>query len=324
MATSTNHWKLGLFVLLGGTLVFTTVGVLGALSLVNETGSYVSYFDESVQGLEAGSPIKFRGVTIGTVGKIDVAPDHRHVEVTSDLGKALLSKLGLDVAAVQLTSGSPKKLVQAIDLRVQLASSGLTGVKFLELDFFPVANHPRPVLPFPVPKNYIPATASTMKNLEASIVRTMNSLPQIADRVTRILDDVDGLLGQVANDKLIEEAAATVVATRRLIAEARRKVSGLQAEQIAAEVAQTLAAFRGTATALSAILARIDGSGGLLQSALRASNAVGDTAREADGLGGQLTSTLRAVQEAARSFRMLAGAIELEPDMLIKGRERQR
>ena len=86
MAAPTNHWKLGLFVVVGFVLALSTVAVLGARSLRKEVVQYVSYFDESVQGLEAGSPIKFRGVTIGTVGKIDVAPDHRHVEVTSELG----------------------------------------------------------------------------------------------------------------------------------------------------------------------------------------------------------------------------------------------
>jgi phospholipid/cholesterol/gamma-HCH transport system substrate-binding protein len=353
MATPTNHWKLGLFVLLGGVVTLTTVGVLGVRSLRNETGSYVTYFDESVQGLEVGSPIKFRGVTIGTVGKIDVAPDHRHVEVTSDLGKAVLNRLGLDVASALTPVGAPKKLVQAIDLRVQLSSSGLTGVKFLELDFFTVADHPRPKLPFPVPKNYIPATDSTMKYLQASVVRTMNSLPQITLQVSGVLDSVDKLLREAAEQKLIEKAAATVVATRHLVKQTQRKVARLDTARLSAEVAQTLAATRGlvgqaqrklaqlepgrlstkleetlagfnsTATRVNAILARIDGSKGLLASVLRASNAFGDTARTADGLGGQLESTLRAVQEAARSIRMLGGALEKEPDMLVKGREKQ-
>jgi phospholipid/cholesterol/gamma-HCH transport system substrate-binding protein len=98
MAASTNHWKLGLFVVVGFALTLCTIAVLGARSMRKEVVRYVSYFDESVQGLEVGSPIKFRGVTIGTVGKIEIAPDHRHVEVTNDLGVGELNRLGLDVA----------------------------------------------------------------------------------------------------------------------------------------------------------------------------------------------------------------------------------
>jgi paraquat-inducible protein B len=354
MARPTNHWKLGLFVLLGVVMTLTAVGVLGVRSMRNETGTYVTYFDESVQGLEIGSPVKFRGVNIGTVGKIDVAPDHRHVEVTSDLSKAALSRLGLDVAAELHIKGSPKELVQAVDLRVQLASTGLTGVKFVELDFFPVADHPRPVLSFSVPKNYIPATSSTMKYLHASVVRTMNSLPQITVQVTRVLDHADKLLGEVAEQKLIEKTAATIAATGRLVKETQRKVAKLDTARLSTEVTRTLVATRGlvvqaqrdlkqlnagrlstkleetlagfnsAATRVNAILTQVDGRKGLLASVLRASNAFGDTARTADGIGGQLESTLRAVQEAAKSIRMLAGALEKEPDMLVKGREKQR
>ena len=43
---------------------------------------YVTYFDESVQGLQVDSIVKFRGVDIGTVRKIGVAPDQRLVEVS--------------------------------------------------------------------------------------------------------------------------------------------------------------------------------------------------------------------------------------------------
>src|SRR5689334_10123462 len=96
MSAPTNHWKLGLFVVVGFIIMLSTVAWLGARSLRKETSRYVSYFDESVQGLEIGSPIKFRGVTIGSVAKIAIAQDHRHVEVTSELGKDELRRLGLN------------------------------------------------------------------------------------------------------------------------------------------------------------------------------------------------------------------------------------
>ena len=324
MAAPTNHWKLGLFVLVGAVMILGTIGVLGLRSMRKATGRYVSYFDESVQGLEVGSPIKFRGVTIGTVGKIDVAPDHRHVEVESDLGKAELSRLGLDVAAGLVKRGAPKKLVQAIDLRVQLASSGLTGVKFLQLDFFSVARHPRPVLPFAVPRNYIPATSSTMKDLEAAVVRTMNSLPKITEQMSRILGRIDKIVAELDDSKLGEQAIATLSSTRRLFEEARRKLARLDTGRLSAQAGQALASISGAATRVNGILARMDGDKGLFKSVLRASNAFGDTSRTAGGLGDQLEDTLRAVQEAAKSFHKLAGAIEKEPDMLVKGREKQR
>jgi phospholipid/cholesterol/gamma-HCH transport system substrate-binding protein len=294
MAAPKDHWKLGLFVLSGVVLALGAAAWLGAWSLHPQVGRYVSYFDESVQGLEVGSPIKFRGVTIGSVSKIDVAVDHRHVEVTSDLGTKVLSRLGLDVAEGPVDHDAAKKLEQAIDLRAQLASAGVTGVKFLQLDFFTVADHPAPVLPFAVPRNYIPATSSTMKDLEDSVVRTMNDLPMITQQVASILRRIDLLIREVSDGKLI------------------------------ANVIATLAGLQDVLVRVNAVLVNVDGDKGLLQSVQRGSSAFGDAARTVDGLGGQLEATLVSVQEAAKSVRKLAGALEQEPDMLIKGRMAER
>src|SRR5436190_37346 len=75
LTTATNHWKLGLFVVVA---LLTMVGAafwLGSRALRRESVPLVTYFDEPVQGLDVGSPVKFRGVTIGTVADITLAPD---------------------------------------------------------------------------------------------------------------------------------------------------------------------------------------------------------------------------------------------------------
>jgi phospholipid/cholesterol/gamma-HCH transport system substrate-binding protein len=321
MSAPTNHWKLGLFVVVGVVLTLTTVAVLGARSLRKEVSHYVSYFDESVQGLEVGSPIKFRGVTIGTVGKIDVAVDHRHVEVTSDLGVAQLNPLGLNMTS-GATDNSRKKLDVATDLRVQLASAGLTGVKFLQLDFFVVADNPPPVLTFPVPENYIPAAASTMKNIEDSLVRTMNRLPEVADQMSAILSKVDGMLGDIQDKKLPEQMTATLTSTNQLIQGAQKKLEAVEAGKLSGHAEKTLIGLNETVGRMNRLLASIDSEKGLLASLSHASDAIGDTAHNADGVGSDLQDTLRSVQDAAKSIHKLADALEKEPDMLIKGRGR--
>jgi phospholipid/cholesterol/gamma-HCH transport system substrate-binding protein len=323
MSAPTNHWKLGLFVVAGFVMTLGVVAWLGARSLRKEVVPYVSYFDESVQGLEIGSPIKFRGVTIGNVGKIDIAPDHRLVEVRSDLGVTELTRLGLDVAVGPTVDGPrKKKLTQTTDLRVQLASSGLTGVKFLQLDFFVVAENPPPLLTFPEPDNYIPAAASTMKNLEDSLVRTMNRLPDIVDQLSVLLSKVDGILGDLNDKQLPEQVVATLANANRILGEAQTKIALLDTGKLSKDAERVLTGLNDTVGRINLVLARVDGDKGLLASVTRASDAFGDTARGADGLGTQLEESLRSVQEAAKSIQKLANTLEKEPDMLIKGRGR--
>jgi hypothetical protein len=50
---------------------------------------YVTYFDESIQGLVIDSPVKYRGVFIGRVDGISVAPDSKLIK--SDLWSSFLS-----------------------------------------------------------------------------------------------------------------------------------------------------------------------------------------------------------------------------------------
>lgn len=322
MAAPTNHWKLGLFVVVGFVMTLSTVAWLGARSLRKDVGRYFSYFDESVQGLEVGSPIKFRGVTIGSVAKIDVANDHRHVEVTSELGKAELTRLGLDVVIGEVDPRKPLKLEQALGLRVQLVSSGLTGVKFLQLDFFSVAENPEPNLPFMVPNNYIPAVPSTMKNIEDSLVRVVQRLPELVDQLGGILNKVDFILGGLKDKELPDRLVTVLDNANAVLGEAQKKISGLDTGKLSKDASKTLKGLSDTLTRMNALLARVDGDKGLLASATRASDALGDTVRGVDGVGGQLEDTLGAVEKAAKSIQKLATALEKDPDMLLKGRGR--
>lgn len=71
------------------------------------------YFDESVQGLQVDSAIKYRGVEIGKVQRIDVAPDYRLIEV--------IMKIDLEGDLHNQTIAS-------------LKTAGITGIVFIELD----------------------------------------------------------------------------------------------------------------------------------------------------------------------------------------------
>ena len=322
MSAPTNHWKLGLFVVVGFAMTLGAVGWLGACSMRKKADNYVSYFDESVQGLEVGSPIKFRGVTIGTVGKIDIADDHRMVEVTSALGTEELTRLGLNEAIGPTAPGAPKKLEQGLGLRVQLASSGLTGVKFLLLDFFTVADNPEPVLPFPVPDHYIPAVPSTMKNIEDSLVRVVQRLPDIVDQLGAVLDKLDFVIGGLRDEDLPQKLVALLEGASAVVGEAQQKIAGVDAGRLSRDASRTLRSLGDAVKQMNALLFRMDGDKGLVASATRASDALGDTARGADGIGGQMENTLSAVEKAAKSIQKLASALEKDPDMLLKGRGR--
>jgi phospholipid/cholesterol/gamma-HCH transport system substrate-binding protein len=318
MAAPTNHWKLGLFVVVGFFVAMGTVVTLGARSLEKTTVKYRSYFDESVQGLDVGSPVKFRGVTIGSVSAIGIAPDHQHVEVRCELVVDQLNDLGLNVVGDRR---APRIAVPP-ELRVQLGSAGITGVKFVLIDFFSIPDNPIMPLPFPVPDNYIPSARSTMKNLEDSVVHAVDRFPEVAGQIVAMLGRVNRILDDVDSHHLPDKLGAALSHADRVMGDVQVAVRGVDSPKLAASAEETMDNLNATMTRMNAMLERVQGNKGLLASAERASNAVGDVARNANGLGREVEETLRDVQQAADTIQRLGDALERDSDMLLKGRSK--
>jgi ABC-type transport system involved in resistance to organic solvents, periplasmic component len=113
MSSRSSKFLIGLFVITGTLIAAIIIIWVGAADLFMKGSTYVTYFDESVQGLQADSAVKYRGVEIGKVESIKVAPDYRLIEVVMKI--KLAGDLQRQTAA-------------------QLKSTGITGIVFIELD----------------------------------------------------------------------------------------------------------------------------------------------------------------------------------------------
>ena len=309
MSAPTNRWKLGAFVLGTAVLGVAAAVLLAAQSMQVVTVTYVSYLDEAVTGLAVGSPVTFRGVKIGSVSGVAIAPDRRHVEVSYALGVAELARLGL----AGLGRGEQTRITVPPDLRIQLASSGLTGAKFLQLDFFDTDGAPPPPLPFPVPDRTIPTTPSTMKNLEASVVRAVEQLPELVRELGRVTAGVRSVVEDVERRGLPARAEATLGHLDRVLVGLEAKLDELPVAALARDSTRTLAK-------VDRMLDRLDGPDGLLASVQRTSDRLGDAV--GPGLGPGLEQTTRDLREASVAVRQLAEALQRDPDMLLKGKAR--
>lgn len=319
MFSTTNYFKIGLFVLLGLAAAFATAVAFGANQVERRTLAYATYFNESVQGLDLGSPVKYRGVTIGTVAAIEIAPDRRHVQVVAELDLESIRRLGLTETSPLGEAGSVRFSVPP-ELRTQLQSQGITGMKFLAIDFFEVETTPLPALPFETPSNYIPAAPSLMKNLEDSIVRAADSLPAMGQQISSALNHIDVMLGQLQDENLAEKTVATLANMNEMLADLQGTVKGINQAKIPEKAASTLAKMDVAISRLDGVLLRFGGDDGLVASATRATDAFGEVGRSAHGTTRELDATLREFREALEAVRDVFESLDKEPDMLIKGR----
>ncbi|AKU94608.1 Paraquat-inducible protein B [Labilithrix luteola] len=315
MAATTNQYKLGLFVILGFLAAVTAAIALGALSSRKEKIVYYTYFNESVQGLDVGAPVKFRGVTIGHVSEIAVAPDHRQVEVAQEINVQDVERMGLT------GEGFPtKRFLVPPDLRAQLGSQGITGVKYVSIDFFDPRVFPPPVLPFPPPANYIPAAPSLVKNLEDSVQKAIERLPELLDSITVVIGRANRILASFEDAGVSDHAASTFIRAEEVLAVLRSSILHIDQAHLGDRASETLTEAKAAVAKLNVLLEKFDGNEGILAAAQRTADSAAQLGNDARGTTRELESTLRDVGEAAQAIRSLAQALDRDPDILVKGR----
>ena len=113
MPDKSSKFLIGLFVVAGTAICAAIIIWIGASDIFMKGSLYSVYFDESVQGLQVDSAIKYRGVEIGKVQKIALAPDYRLIEV---------------IMKIDLEGDLQKQTVAT------LKTAGITGIVFIELD----------------------------------------------------------------------------------------------------------------------------------------------------------------------------------------------
>jgi len=312
MATPTNNFKLGLFVIAGITAAFILLLGLGARALQRDTITFDTYFNESVQGLEVGSPVKYRGVTIGTIRLVDIGPDRKHVKVAMDLDAQDVRRLGL--------ADDKDHIHVPEELRTQIVSQGITGVKFTQIDFFDPKLSPPEALPFPVSNTYIPATASLLKSLEDAIANAVGKLPEMADKVVGIISNIDGMLSEIRKSNISETAVQTLDFARNVMRDVDVLVNQVHSENVVGKAAGAIDNLDHAVTKLNTALEKVSSDKGVLSSVQRATDAYADLGRNANGTNRELEKTLREVRETVESIKTLVDALEREPDMLLKGR----
>jgi phospholipid/cholesterol/gamma-HCH transport system substrate-binding protein len=295
---STNYYKLGAFVLAGLALLMGVLIWLGAADWNRAARRLVTYFDESVQGLEVGSPVKFRGVTVGTVDGISVAPDLRHVKVVSLIYEDVLRRLGLSES-----QGNGLQQSQSGDevLRIQLVSPGLTGVKFLSLDFFDARRFPQEKLPFDPGPDYLPSTPSTLKSIEEAAVDVGMQLPMLTMRASETLVRLADSVEDVRNTlkPLLADNGAVVRLLEqyeRTGAQLERTAAAVETEMKAAKLSTTTASVRDAAAAVTSLSAEV--------------SATAEDTRD----------SLSTLQETLDSVRALTDYLERDPAALVRGR----
>jgi phospholipid/cholesterol/gamma-HCH transport system substrate-binding protein len=194
MSSQAEKFKIGLFVVVSLSLAVAIFIWLGASRYFEDTRLAVAFFSESVQGLEKDSPVKFRGVTIGRVKDIRLAPDGELIEVVLSLNKSFNIE----------------------DRGITINLLGLTGLKYLEMDTFSPKDKKEPIkLTFTPEYQVIPTYPSDIREIGNALNKLFLKVKDvdvasISYHLLRVSARMDKILSDPGLDNLGSDAASTM------------------------------------------------------------------------------------------------------------------
>lgn len=268
METRASYILVGSFVLafLAGLFVFTIW--VAKVQLEETHDSYYVFFTGSVTGLQEGSPVRYRGIPVGTVTDVRIDPDN-------------VTRVR---ATLEVRPGTPIKTDSIASLEVQ----GITGGSYVQISGG-TARSDRLVAP--------DGGIAILASRQSSLAEVVDAAPQLLARALEVTDRVAELLNP-GNRAAI---GATIANTERLTAELAGAAGSLDrtmadARALFAALSQVGPKVDGTLTQAQTTLATLDGSARALTGDLRElTQSLRQTSTQATGL-------IQENREAVRDF----------------------
>lgn len=196
MEQNSTYFKIGVFVIVGTILGTVCLVIFGAGVIFRKELMVETYFDRSVQGLDVGSAVKYRGIAIGNVKRITALPQ----KYKSSLNYVMLQVALFEEDMPEVNKKADEKLSAAVKkgLRFQLAPLGITGTMFLEADYLPPEKIKDLNISWTPDTTYIPSAPNTIAAFTESIDKILSNLEKI--NVAGITEKIETLLTTV-NEK---------------------------------------------------------------------------------------------------------------------------
>jgi phospholipid/cholesterol/gamma-HCH transport system substrate-binding protein len=303
MEERVNFVAVGVFVIvLMLTAIASVLYLTGGMYSRKSYDTYLTFMTESVSGLNLNAPVRYRGVEVGRVRAISLAPGNVElVQVT-----------------LQIERGTPVKE----DTVAMLETQGLTGISYVDLTAGRRNSAPlkaKPGAEFPV----IPSGASLISRLETSLPILLAGLTRVSDNVNAVLDDDNrgALKKTLADLALLSRTLATRSATIDAgLADAAR--TARNTARMTDQLPQLVQRVERSADAFDRMTGQLGGAGTSAAGTIDSTRAdlqrfTGETLPELRELVGEL-------RELTATMQRVAEKVERNPSTLLLSQPRSR
>jgi phospholipid/cholesterol/gamma-HCH transport system substrate-binding protein len=305
MATLKTKFAVGLFVIIGFALSFVAVIWFGLSHYLEKGHYYVAYFDESVQGLDRDSPVKYRGVSVGRVESIEVAPD---------------------ATLIQTVMKIEPEIKPDENFVAQLKSVGITGIMFVELDRKkPGEPDLSPRINFPSKYPVIATKPSEIRQFITEINEVLNQLKSldlggISAKVKENLDELNRSMTDLDLADLSMALKSSLAVWDRALNSVDRAAQSIQkmadnGDRTVNELASLIEASKADLKAAVAALNRSMQQAETLVSS--GSALLTNTDRRIEQVALNLVGTLRMLEQSGENLNRTVERIADQPSQLI-------
>ncbi|HXV27906.1 MAG TPA: MlaD family protein, partial [bacterium] len=167
MSEKTRYFKIGMFSVFALVLLCVGLMLFGAGAFFKQAPlAFETYFDETVQGLDIGAPVKFRGVKVGEIKDIafvkDVYEQSESIAQMKQYFEYILVRFSVNPKNFPKLGESDgqkllDKLASEYGLRAKLVPIGISGLNYLEMNFVDPAQNPPLEIDWTPERLYIPS-----------------------------------------------------------------------------------------------------------------------------------------------------------------------
>jgi paraquat-inducible protein B len=312
MSKKANPTAIGLFVLIGVVLLVGGLFLFTSSQLFTRTEKCIVYFDSTLSGLEEGAPVKYRGVTIGSVSRVMI----QYNQATNDHAMPVIIELRQDLIEERIVGStafhSLQDTKQAIrrGVRAKLETdSFVTGVLYVELE---TEESPPPAVYHQLVAKYIeiPSLPTEIQKLMMNLAKI--DLPDLQQKIGSLAEHADKLLAGI-NIVAINAGLTNLLVSANRVVSAPDLTNAFTSLKVTLEQYRLLGANANTNSLvqLNSALEQVRGAMANLRDTLSADSA----------LRIQLSATLDQFDDAAQSVSSLADYLHNHPNGLLVGRE---
>jgi ABC-type transporter Mla subunit MlaD len=343
MSAQTHNFKLGLFVIGAVIALVLLLLIVGSGRWFQPKTVIETYFNESVQGLDIGSKVKYRGVSVGDVTRIGftynkyeqdkpMAERKRYVLVEATiLGRLIGSRAGAEITKAEQVRMEIEK-----GLRIRLAPQGITGTNYLEIDYADPKTNPELPISWEPVNVYIPSTQSTFGQFLTNVGEILEKLEKLdigvtVQKLNVLLDNANAKVSSIDAGKISDSAS-------RVLGKLDTKLDQLHVDELNRQSTALLGELRQTNQKLSAVLddpawKKIPGDAGatvasarkifedpnLARAIAHLESTLTRLDRMAGGTESDFRRTLENLRQITDNLRDLTEDVKQNPSRLIRG-----